>query len=397
MKEIKHVLFIVENNTVPKDVRVWRQAVAIKEWGYEVSVICRKEGPYKNSKENIDGIDIYRHYMPPDISNKLSFFLEYLIATILEFTLAFRLYIKKPFHIIHAANPPDLIFLIGAFYKLFSVKYIFDVHDLSPELYNSLYIKKSALILKALLLAEKLSCKLADVIITTNQSYRDVIRERNKIEQSRIFVVRNDPKIEDFMFFENQKIQQVEKKQIILFVGAINQQDGVLELLKALHYLIYVLNEKDIRCVIIGGGRALTEVEKTIMKLNLENYVIIKGPIYNRKIIYDFLNSADVCVEPAPFNEINNVSTFIKILEYMASAKPIVAFDLRESRYSANGSAVFIQPNDTEGFAKGIKKLLNDSKLRKKMGLVGRERIRNELNWDNSLEHLKSAYITLCN
>ena len=393
--KIKHVLFIVENNTVPNDPRVWRQAIAVKKWGYEVSVICRKEGTSKASYENINGIDIYRHNVPPDLPTKISFFIEYIVAILLEFALAIRLYIKKPFHIIHAANPPDLIFFIGIFFKLFRVKYIFDVHDLSPELYSSVYKNNSGLIHKALVLAEKLSCKIADVIITTNHSYQDVISNRNKIEKSRIFVVRNDPQLEEFLLSESQGIQRVEGKKIILFLGAINLQDGVIELMHALHYLIYSLNEKNISCVLIGSGRAITEVKKAVIQLNLKNYVDIKGPIYDRKLICDLLHNADVCVEPAPFNEINNISTFIKILEYMASGKPIVAFDLKESRYSANGSAIFIQPGDTEGFAKEIKRLVNNPELRNKIGSVGRERVRNEFNWNNSLKNLNAAYKTI--
>ena len=392
LMKTKHVLFIVENNNVPYDPRIWPQANAVKKWGYEVSVICRKGGTYKASYENINGIDIYRHYVPPELSNKFGYFLEYTVTILLEFTLAIRLYMKKPFHIIHAANPPDIIFLIGAFFKIFGVKYIFDVHDLSPELYSSLYKRKSGFIYKTLLLAEKLSCMMADLIITTNQSYKDVIRDRNKIEQSRIFVVRNDPQIEDFIPFGSQKIQRVEGKKIILFAGTINPQDGVTELLKVLHCLIYDLNEENIQCVIIGSGRAITEVNKTIMQLNLKDYVDMKGPIYDKKIINDLLQISDVCVEPAPFNEINNISTFIKILEYMASGKPIVAFDLKESRYSANGSAIFIKPGDTEGYAKEIKNLLNDPELSKKLGSVGRERVRDEFNWNNSLKNMKAAY-----
>jgi glycosyltransferase involved in cell wall biosynthesis len=232
----------------------------------------------------------------------------------------------------------------------------------------------------------------ADVIITTNQSYREVIGKRNNIDQNSIFVVRNDPKIEDFINFGSQNIQRVDGKKIILFVGAINHQDGIIELLKALHCLIYNLNEKNIQCIIIGSGRAVTEANKTIMRLNLEKHVDMKGPIYDRQFIYDFLRIADVCVEPAPFNEINNISTFIKVLEYMASGKPTIAFDLKESRYSANGSAIFIQPGDTDSFAREIRNLLNNSKLSDELGSAGKDRVRNELNWDNSVKNLKAAY-----
>jgi glycosyltransferase involved in cell wall biosynthesis len=395
MIKMKHVLFIVENNTVPQDPRVWRQALAVKKWGHEVSIICRKEVPANASYENIDGIDIYRHYMPPDWPNKISFLLEYIYAVLVEFILALRLYMKKPFHIIHAANPPDIIFIIGVFFKLFKVRYIFDVHDLSPELYSALYGEKNSIYRKALILAEKLSCSVADVIITTNQSYRNIIRDRHCIDYNRLFVVRNDFQADDFITSNSSIFKNVKGGKIILFIGSINYQDGVIDLIKSLYFLKNFLNEKNFKGIIIGSGRAVPEVEKAIIELGLVDEIELKGRINDRNIIRYYLNIADVCVEPAPYNKINNVSTFIKILEYMASGKPIVAFDLMESRYSANGSAIFVKPGDTKGFAKEIKRILNDIELGNRMGTVGKERVRNELNWENSVNNLKAAYRTV--
>lgn len=389
----KHVLLIVENHAVPPDRRVWRQAIAARDWGYDVSVICRREGNATAPYEKIDGIDIYRHPMPADFHGILDYLLEYSNAFFWEFLFAVRLYWKKPFHIIHAANPPDTIFVVAAFFKPFGVKFIFDIHDLSPELYSALFAKKSGLIYKMLVFAEKLSCKKADAIITTNQSYSEISMKRHNLDPNRMFVVRNDPTVNEFDMPDS--IPKKDGEKVILYLGSINPQDGVKKLIEAIDYLVNSLGEKDITCIVIGGGQAFNEVKRTVHELRLEEYVDLKGEIWDRAIIREFLNLADVCVEPAPDTDINRHSTFIKISEFMAAGKAIVAFDLKESRYSANGAAVFVTPGDVKGFAIAIKELLHDPSRRQEMGRLGKERIMSSLNWKNSLCNMKKAYDSL--
>lgn len=386
----RHILFIVENHAVPFDKRVWKEALAARSWGYEVSVICPKEDHSPSSHEKIEDIDIYRHPMPADSPKKTAYLIEYLTALFWEFWLSIRLYRKKPFQIIHAANPPDTIFLIAIFFRLFRVKFVFDVHDLSPELYKSRFGKESGLIYKMLVLVEKYSSKIADAIITTNHSYAEILLERHKTNPRKMFIVRNDPMVREFQ--NTDFTPRHDKKGMLLYLGSVNPQDGVEGLMNIVHHLVYELNEKNIICVVVGDGQTLPSVKNIVKSMNLNDYVDTKGFIYDRKVIYEYLHLADVCVEPAPDSDINRHSTFIKIMEYMASGKPIVAYDLKENRYSAGESALFVKPGDIKGFALAIRDLLHDPARRQQLGQSGEERINNTLNWGRSLENLKKAY-----
>lgn len=386
----KHVLFIVENRAVPPDRRVWKQAVAVMDWGYHVSVICRKEAKAAASYEQIDGIDIYRHPMPADRSGKWGYFLEYSSALFFELVLAVRLYWDKPFHVIHAANPPDTIFAVAAVFKLLGVKYIFDIHDLCPELFSALFRKRRGIIYGTLVLAEKLSCKVADAVITTNQSYSEIVSRRHNVDEDRLFVVRNDPSVGEFDMPE--QYPRTNGTKVILYLGSINSQDGVESLMHAIHFLVNTLGEKNINCIVIGDGQAFESVKSTVSELGLLGYVDLKGYVLDRAEIRKYLNTADICVEPAPDNEVNRHSTFIKILEFMAAGKPVVAFDLKESRFSADGAALFATPGDIEGFARAISDLLHDPVRCQELGEAGRARIKKRLNWENSLKSMKNAY-----
>jgi glycosyltransferase involved in cell wall biosynthesis len=387
----KHVLFIVENNAAPHDARVWPEALVAKQNGYNVSIISPESELVHGKIEVIDGIEIYRHPRSFKNSGKISFIFEYLNAIFWEFILSFRIYKKKPFQIIHAANPPDHIFILAIFYKLFGVKYIFDHHDLSPELYLAKFAKQKDFVFNILNYLEKLSCKLADVVISSNDSYKKIVINKHLINPDKVFVVRNDPNLNNFLIGE--KIREKDKRKTsLLFLGSIGYQDGVDNLIKALHYLVYKLEEKDFLCRIIGGGDALPMAQQLTKKLELEDYVIFKGLILGRKKIVKYLNEADICLEPAPDNEVNRHSTFIKIMEYMAAGKPIVAFDLPETRYSTNNSAILIKPMDIKGFANGIKELIVNQDLRNKLSKKGKERIELKLNWTKASSNLIQAY-----
>jgi glycosyltransferase involved in cell wall biosynthesis len=389
----KHVLFIVENHAVPPDRRVWRQATAVRGWGYDVSVICRKEGTATASFERVEGVDIYRHPMPADNTGKAGYILEYASALLFELLLAVRLYLRNPFHVIHAANPPDTIFVVAAVFRLFGVKFIFDVHDLSPELYSALYARTDGLIYKTLVLAEKLSCRMADAVIATNRSYSEIVGARHGIDPGRVFVVRNDPSAGEFLTHDVSPLRN--GKKVVLFLGSINPQDGVEILMEAVGRLVNELGEKDVACVVIGDGQAFEGVKAAVRRLRLEEYVDLKGMIYDREEIRKYLSLADVCVEPAPDTDINRHSTFIKIPEFMAAGKPVVAFDLKESRFSAEGAAVFVKPGDVEGFARAIRDLFHDPERRRKLGQAGRERVESSLNWKNSVDNMEKAYRSL--
>lgn len=391
----KHILFIIENSSVPNDVRVWREALAAKDLDFDVSVISAKEGMETLSYESLEGIDIYRHPVPVGSKGKIAYLIEYANALFWEFFLALKIYIKKPFHIIHAGNPPDTTFLIAFLFRILGVKFVYDIHDLSPELYLVRFSGKKNRFYKLLIFAEKLSCKLADAIITANKSYREIVMNRHKKDPKMVFVVRNDPVVEEFLERGGSVRKKETDKKVILYLGTINPQDGVDILLSSLDYLIHKLQEKNFICFVVGDGQSLPVLKETASALNLEHYVDFKGYIYDRGKIREYLDLADVCVEPAPDNDLNRHSTFIKVMEYMASMKPIVAFDLMENRYSADGSAILVSPGDVPAFAEAIKKLLDDPELRKELGKKGAERIRDQLNWENASINLINAYKSL--
>ena len=385
-----HVLFIVENAVVPYDVRVWREAKAIKDSKYQVSIISPKGGNSKETITTIDGIKIYRY---PSVLNRRGFgaiIFEYINALFWQFIFSLFIYILNPFKIIHAANPPDTIFIVGLLFKLFGVKYIFDHHDLSPELYEVKFLPKRNLVYKSLILFEKISCKFADVIISTNESYKQIVIERHKIDPHKITIVRNDP-------YVRQRPMKLNRGSLyyIFYIGSINKQDGVDILIKAINILVHDLNRINIKCTVVGDGDALNSAKQLVLDFGLLDYVFFTGFVLNKDKIYEYFKSSDICVEPAPDNNLNYHSTFIKIMEYMSFCKPIVAFDLSETRYSAMDSALFVNPGDTKGFAEAIERLIIDDHLSEELGEAGYNRVKQKLNWQNSTKSLKKLYTSL--
>jgi glycosyltransferase involved in cell wall biosynthesis len=292
-------------------------------------------------------------------------------------------------------NPPDTLAIVGIFYKVFRKKYVFDHHDISPELYLTRVSGKKDIAYSVLVSMEKLSCKCSDIVISTNESYKRIVMNRHHIGAEKIYIVRNNPKIEDCnMESSGLKKDEADKKEI-LFLGAINPQDGVQELLKVMVHLVYVLRETNVVCNIVGGGDYLATVKKLAEEMRLNEYVHFAGVIHDRSVVKKYLYQSLIGVEPAPLNAANEHSTFIKVMEYMASRTPVVAFDLKETRFSADGGAILIEPGDIPAFANAIAKLLRDKELRTQMGNRGFHRVQEELNWQKSIDSLSVAYQSL--
>ena len=388
----KHVVFIVENQAAPHDVRVWTEALTIKKMGYNVSIISRQNEKVKEKFECVAGIDIYRHPLPIDKNSILGYSLEYLSAFIWETILCLRLFLKKRFQFIHSANPPDHIFLIALFFKIFGVKYIFDHHDLTPELFLTKSSKKNKIIYRILIGMEKLSCKVADAVISSNNSYKQLVVRRHKISPKKVFVVRNDPVLSDYESSEDGVEKDKNGFKVLLYIGSINHQDGVDILIQAIRHLINEFNEERFICYIVGDGESLKSLKELAANLGLNKHINFTGFIYDKKVILGYLKLADICLESAPYNELNRHSTFIKIMQYMAVGKPIVAFRLTETVNSAKGAAIFIDPGDVIGFSKAIKTLMDDEELRVRLGKAGITRVRQELNWEKASHMLRDAY-----
>lgn len=410
MKTQRQKILMLLENHIPGDVRPTNEAATLLKAGYTVTIIAlRKKG--ERFKEIVNGVQVYRipmitlfeksirhdasylQILIHHLKSAFGYFIEYSYFTVACLLTSFYVLIKDGFDVIHAHNPPDTLFVVGLFYKLFGKKFVFDHHDLSPELFLTKFSNKKNLAYRILVFCERLSCRLADVVICTNESYKKIEMERHHIDPGKIFIVRNDPVINDCLqTIIDSKPRKNDKNNNVLFVGTINTQDGVDVLLQVIHHLTNVLNVRNFICYIVGDGDSVDLTKKLAEDMNITEFVDFKGYVSGRERIKEYLHFADVCVEPAPHNELNRHSTFIKIMEYMAAAKPIVAFDLKETRYSTNGTALLIQPGDIENFASAIKKLLDEPQLREKLGKSGFKRISKELNWENASLNLVEAY-----
>lgn len=382
----KHILIVVENLPVPFDRRVWQEANTLCENGAKVSIICPKMKGYTRSYEVINDIEIYRHFLPFEASGALGYLLEYSTALFWEFWLSLKIYTKNRFHIIHGCNPPDLIFIVAILYKLFGVKYVFDHHDINPELYIAKYNKKG-FFYKLMLLFEKLTFKTADFSIATNESYKEIAIKRGRMNPSKVQVIRSGPKLDRLRLLPVNEAVKKGRKYLVGYVGVIGEQEGIDLLLQS--FAIIIKKRQDVHLAIVGGGTHLEELKKLCSKLNLTDFVDFYGRVSD-EILIEVLNSSDVCVNPDKPTEMNNLSTMNKIMEYMALKKPIVQFDLKEGRFSAQKASLYAK--DINDFAYKIISLLDDEKLRLSMGQFGYDRVINELSWDYESKKLVSFY-----
>lgn len=380
-----HILIIVENLPVPFDRRVWQEANTLREQGARVSIICPKMKGYTKSYECINGIEIYRH---PLIEGRgiAGYLLEYTVALFWEFLLSWKIFFKKRFHIIQGCNPPDLIFIVAFFFKPFGVKYVFDHHDINPELYIAKYAKKG-FFYRFLLLAERLTFATADYSIATNGSYKQIAVSRGKMPENKVQVVRSGPKLDRLKLTPGNIKYKNGRAFLVGYVGVIGEQEGLDLLLESIQYIVN--KRKDIQFAVIGEGTALDRIKKLTAEMKLEEYVDYYGRVDDETLI-KILNTADICVNPDKPSVMNNLSTMNKIMEYMALKKPIVQYDLKEGRVSAQQASLYAEnPID---FAEKIMCLVNDTSMRLQMGTYGYERVVNELSWDYESKKLVDFY-----
>jgi glycosyltransferase involved in cell wall biosynthesis len=385
----KHVLFIVENLPVPFDRRVWQEATTLKENGMEVSIICPQMKGYTEPYQVLEGIEIYRHPLPFEARGALGYLVEYGVAIYWEKKLARKIFKKKPFHVIHGCNPPDLIYLTAKKYKRKGVKYVFDHHDINPELYIAKYDKKD-FFYKLMCFFEKRTFQNADASIATNESYKNIAITRGGMNPNLVQVVRSGPKLDRLQLQEPILKYKKGKKYLLGYLGVIGEQEGIDLLLESMLQIVKI--RQDVQLAIVGGGSDLELLKKLSKEKGLETYVDFYGRVSDQMLL-DVLNTADVCVNPDKPTEMNNLSTMNKIMEYMALKKPIVQYDLKEGRFSANEASLYAK--DTTDFANKIIQLLNDVEKRTEMGTFGYNRVLNELSWEFESEKLISFYDNL--
>ncbi len=387
----RRVLIIVENLPVPFDRRVWNEATTLVEAGYEVSVICPKGVDAKGSFEMLDGVAIYRHPLPFDARGAAGYFLEYFSALFWEWLLAWRIFFTRGFDVIHACNPPDLIFLVAAPFKfLFGKKFVFDHHDINPELYEAKF-KRKDLFYRALLLMERLTFRMADISIATNNSYRAIAIMRGKKDPKTVFVVRSGPSRSRIKVVPANEALKKGRRFLVGYVGVMGAQEGIQYLLEAARRIIYDLKRDDVQFALVGGGPELAQMKELATQLKLEDRVTFTGRAPDA-LLLDVLNTADVCVNPDECNVMNDKSTMNKIIEYMALAKPIVQFDMTEGRFSAQDASLYARCNDASDMADKIVALLDDPEARKRMGEFGHKRVVDALEWSHEAPKLLAAY-----
>ena len=387
----RRVLILVENLPSPFDRRVWQEATTLHDNGYVVSIICPTGKGYEKEYEVIDGIHIYRYRLPFEAEGAKGYLIEYSVALFHTFRLAWKVQFSQGFDVVHACNPPDLLFLIGGFFKLFlRKKFLFDHHDINPELYEAKFGRRD-FFYQLMVLFERWTFKSADVSIATNESYKKIAIERGGMDSDKVFVVRSGPKLDRMRILPPKEELKHGRRYLVGYVGVMGAQEGIDLLLHSAHYMIKDLGRTDVHFGLVGGGTSLEEMKQLAINLGIGDFVTFTGRVPDQELL-EMLNTADICVNPDVANEMNDKSTMNKIMEYMALGKPIVQFDLTEGRVSAQDASLYAKKNDPVDMAVKIVQLLDDPELRQRMGEFGRNRVRNELEWRYEVPKLLAAY-----
>ncbi|MEQ0563123.1 glycosyltransferase family 4 protein [Amycolatopsis sp. NEAU-NG30] len=382
-------LILVENLSVPFDRRVWQESTTLRDAGWEVHVIC-PQGTKRDTEAEavVDGVHIHRYPLKAATGGPAGYLQEYGSALWHTLRLARKV---GPVDVVHACNPPDLLYLVAKVLKRQGAKFIFDQHDLCPELYLSRFDRGQDLLYRGVCALERATYRAADVVIATNESYKQVARIRGGKRPEDVFVVRSAPVVERFHEVPAEPELKKGKPYLLAYLGVMGPQDGVDYALRALAKLRDEVGRTDWHAVFVGSGDAFDDMVALSAKLGLANQVEFTGRISDEDLVR-YLSTADVCLSPDPLNPLNDVSTMNKVMEYMAMSKPIVSFELREARVSAGDAAVYAPANDESAFAELVSRLLDDPEERVRMGKLGQARVAGPLSWENSAKALLAAY-----
>jgi glycosyltransferase involved in cell wall biosynthesis len=385
-----NALVIVENLSVPFDRRVWQECRSLTRAGWGVSVICPR-GTKRDTEAHavIEGVEIHRYPLTPATGGPSGYVREYGQALRWTRKLARRIAATRRLDVVHACNPPDILLPAVRFLRRDGAAFVFDHHDLVPELYESRFGRRGDLLHRLTLRAERSTFGLADVVISTNESYRRAAMTRGGKDPADVFVVRSAPDLTRFQPTPVDASLREGRSHLLAYLGVMGPQDGVDHALRALR----ILRERraDWRAIFIGEGDVLPAMRTLARELGLDDDVVFTGRLPDEDVMR-ILSSADVCLAPDPKNPLNDVSTMNKIVEYMAMGRPLVSYDLVEARISAGDAALYAEADDETAFADCVDRLLDDPKRRARMGVLGRERLEAELSWASSEVQLLAAY-----
>jgi glycosyltransferase involved in cell wall biosynthesis len=391
----RNILIIVQNLPVPFDRRVWQEATSLRMAGFGVAVVCPKKKIYTAGYEQLEGVDIYRYSMVYDADKAaLGFFIEFICCWLATLWLAIKAYLHRPFQAIHACNPPDTYFALAMLFRPLGVKFVFDHHDLCPEMYVAKGKPRSGLLYRGLLMLERFTLRLADAVIAVNESHRDIALHRGGIAAEKISIVRSGPRRawSDVNAFRGELKQG--RSFLVVFLGEMGSQDGVDLLLRSIrHYADSY--PKDVLFALIGGGPEQHRMQDMAERLHLHEWTAFTGRITEDKVLWQYLATADLCIAPDPLTDYGDLSTTNKIIEYLAFGRPVVAFDLTEHRRTALDAAEYVEPNDETKLSVATHELLMDEDRRRVMGRWGRQRFRTALAWENSEKELVALYSRL--
>lgn len=383
------VLIIVQNLPVPMDRRVWQEAQALSEAGVGVSVICPR-GEGQPLAETLDGVRLHRYPAPPATSGPLSYVVEFAYCWLATAVWSVVVWVRHGFGALQACNPPDSYFALAAIYQRLGVRFVFDQHDLCPEVFQSRFAGEPGALGRILDVLEQLTYRCADHVILPNESYRRIAIERGDLDPAATTVVRNGPDLCRLRPGPPEPALRRGRAHLLCYLGVMGPQDGVDVLLRALSVLVHERGRDDVHVTLMGFGDSLEMLQGLTDELDLRKWVEFTGAA-DTDLIVRYLSTADVGLCPDPKDAFNDVSTMNKTMEYMAFGVPCVTFDLTETRVSAGEAAAYVADNDPLAFAREIDLLLDDAPRRQRMGAIGRERIERQLAW----HHQRDRYVDL--
>ncbi|MFE3290951.1 glycosyltransferase [Rhodococcus sp. NPDC059234] len=387
-----HVLILVENLSVPFDRRVWQESRALVDAGYRVTVISPTgTGQDREMEAVIDGVRILRYHLCASTGGPLGYLREYGLALWHTLRLALKVRREGRIDVVHACNPPDLLFLVALVLRPWGTRFVFDHHDLVPELFVSRFPDGGTTLQRLTKLVERLTFAAADAVISTNESYRRVAIERGRMAPDKVAVVRSAPDLSRFVRQSPDPGLRRGKRYLVAYLGVMGPQDGIDYALRSLERLRTDLGRDDVHAIFMGSGDAFDDMVALSEQLGISDMVEFPGRVPD-EFVQRCLSTADLCLSPDPLNPLNDVSTMNKVVEYMAMERPLVSFDLVETRVSAGDAATYVPANDEAAFAKSIDELLDDEERRHRMGRVGRARVERELSWEVSRRALLEFY-----
>jgi glycosyltransferase involved in cell wall biosynthesis len=386
------VLILVQNLPVPFDRRVWQEALALDEAGYEVHIVCPRTKEYSGRREFLNNIHIYRYSPGPEARRAAAYLVEYGIAILAQLRLALGIRVRRRIDVVHICNPPDLLFLVALPLVASGARLIYDHHDAAPELMLAKGLREDGWLVRLVRLFERLTYRFAHVSIETNDSFRGIALRRGGMSPEDVFVVRSAPDVERFAKAEPDETWRRGRKHLVGYVGIMGSQDGLDYLIDAAEVIVRDWKRDDIQFVLVGGGPELARLREKVSSAGLAEYVEFTGLMSSGTELGSVLATADVCVSPDEANRMNDISTMNKIVEYMALGKPIVQFDLHEGRVSAGEASLYARRNDVSSLAEGIIRLIDDAEMAARMGQIGRERLATALSWELQVPELLAAY-----